>query len=220
MYSTNYVITDCMKNEIWRDIPGWSYEASNKGRIRRKAGKDAAGRYRPLKVLNPAGPRGNFSLRDKPRRKQMSIAPCILLVFVGPPPVGKPLACHKDDNTYNNRLGNLYWGSHKDNSDDAIRNGKFTPEIVEKRLSYAFKKGHTPHNKGKAPSQATRDKISKKLTGNIIPDNVKAKLSVSGKQSWIDNPRIWITDGFRNSRIPKNSPPPYGWCVGYSRVSR
>lgn len=50
----------------------------------------------------------------------------VLLCFVGPPPEGKPMGLHEDDNKTNNTPTNLYWGTHKQNMQDAMRNGKTT----------------------------------------------------------------------------------------------
>jgi hypothetical protein len=46
----------------------------------------------------------------------------VLEAFVGPRPEGL-LGCHKDDNPANNNIKNLYWGTAKQNTADAIRNG-------------------------------------------------------------------------------------------------
>lgn len=43
--------------------------------------------------------------------------------FLGPRPAKpKHLVCHRDDDKLNNRLANLYWGTHADNARDAARN--------------------------------------------------------------------------------------------------
>jgi transposase len=47
----------------------------------------------------------------------------ILTVFVGPQPPGLE-ACHRNDCRFDNRLDNLYWGTRKQNAEDALRNGK------------------------------------------------------------------------------------------------
>ncbi len=36
------------------------------------------------------------------------------------------VGCHRDDNTSNNRLDNLRWDTHKNNSQDAISNNRYT----------------------------------------------------------------------------------------------
>lgn len=45
-------------------------------------------------------------------------------LFHGPPPAGKPLACHRNDVKLDNRAENLYWGDWSENLDDSVRNGR------------------------------------------------------------------------------------------------
>jgi len=50
----------------------------------------------------------------------------VLEAFVGPRPDGL-VGCHKDDNTTNNAVENLYWGSESQNTHDRCRkNNKLT----------------------------------------------------------------------------------------------
>jgi hypothetical protein len=64
------------------------------------------------------------TLKHDNKHWTISLHRLMLLVFIGPPPKGKEEACHKDDNPRNNCLSNLYWGSHDDNEDDKVRNGR------------------------------------------------------------------------------------------------
>lgn len=41
-----------------------------------------------------------------------------------PNPLNKPCVCHKDSNRENNRVNNLYWGTYKENSQQASMEGK------------------------------------------------------------------------------------------------
>ena len=63
----------------------------------------------------------------------------ILETFVGKKPHPKYECCHKNDNRDDNRVENLYWGTHAQNMADAGRNGraycptkKMTPELIQK----------------------------------------------------------------------------------------
>ena len=56
-------------------------------------------------------------------RRYRTVHRLVCEAFHGPPPEGKPLACHKDGDTLNNRADNLYWGSPEDNMQDALRHG-------------------------------------------------------------------------------------------------
>jgi len=46
-------------------------------------------------------------------------------------PIEKNLVCHRDGNSINNRLDNLYWGNSKDNTEDDYRNGALKRGILE-----------------------------------------------------------------------------------------
>lgn len=45
-------------------------------------------------------------------------------LFIGPCPVGKDRVLHDDGNPANNRVGNLKWGTQKENMEDMVRHGR------------------------------------------------------------------------------------------------
>ncbi len=118
--------------EEWRTVPGWDqYEVSNKGRLRRK-GRKPSGEYHykgrlitwiEPKLLTGYGPRGYVTLEQNGFKKRTTIAPLVLLAFVGPPPSHKHVSRHLDDRPNNNVLTNLRWGTRKQNRADSVRNG-------------------------------------------------------------------------------------------------
>lgn len=55
--------------------------------------------------------------------KYYTVHQLVAFNFIGPRPDGM-LVCHKDDNTMNNYVGNLYYGTPKDNTHDKLVNGK------------------------------------------------------------------------------------------------
>jgi hypothetical protein len=57
-------------------------------------------------------------------KRRVMLAALILETFVGPAPVGKPWALHKDGDPGNNALDNLYWGTPAENSADMVRHGR------------------------------------------------------------------------------------------------
>lgn len=57
------------------------------------------------------------------RPTNVPIHRAVLLAWVGPPPPGKPLALHRNDDSWDNRVENLYWGNLHDNEDDRRTNG-------------------------------------------------------------------------------------------------
>ena len=117
--------------EQWREIPGYKdyYEVSNRGRVRsldRRVWKGVKG-WHPLrgKILrggkHPYGyPQFGLSQHGKVRRR--AAHKLVLEAFVGPCPEGLE-ACHRDGDPTNNRLKNLYWGTHSENVKDAVRHG-------------------------------------------------------------------------------------------------
>jgi hypothetical protein len=62
----------------------------------------------------------------------------VALGFYGLPPYGKPNALHKDDIKSNNFYKNIYWGSHKENQADRIKNGNmaYAEKHFASKLTY------------------------------------------------------------------------------------
>lgn len=104
--------------EIWKVVPSHpAYEVSNFGQIRS-----------PRKVLKPSKGHGGYlqvclSFGNKPKPYQIHIL--VNTLFNGPKPNSESMTLHRDDNKDNCRADNLYWGTHKENTEDAIRNGKY-----------------------------------------------------------------------------------------------
>jgi hypothetical protein len=48
-------------------------------------------------------------------KKNYAVARLVCEAFHGPPPPGKPNCLHGDEDALNNRPGNLYWGTQKEN---------------------------------------------------------------------------------------------------------
>ena len=96
---------------MWKPIPGHSgYEASRRGQIRNAETKH---------VLRPMWT-GKKAIRQYAtvvlHGKQVKVHRAVLMAHVGLPPRGRPYALHRDDNTRNNALSNLQWGSPTDNA--------------------------------------------------------------------------------------------------------
>jgi len=67
----------------------------------------------------------------KNKRRRAYVHTLVLTTFVGPRPSTSYMCCHRDDNSYNNHLDNLYWGTMCDNAADHKRNGKVVPISVD-----------------------------------------------------------------------------------------
>jgi len=119
-------ITTCESaNEEWREVPGYlAYEVSNFGRVRRR--KSARG-WGAGHILRPAAARGGHLyviLSDGKSTRKQYVHRLVALAFVGPEPHPGAFVLHRDDIPTNNSPGNLYWGTHAQNVEDAKLNRK------------------------------------------------------------------------------------------------
>jgi hypothetical protein len=167
-----------MNSFKYRDVPGfpgYRVGVSVDGKVVVESNKKkgnwidkSIGEWRQMKVSKHK--RGEYmlvTLIHEGKYTTFMLHRLVLLCFVGPPPKGKPLALHDDDNKMNNHPDNLYWGTHAQNMRDAIRNGKVTKgeingcvrlsedqveEIIRlraeegvgsRRLARQFRTGHT-----------------------------------------------------------------------------
>lgn len=118
--------------EEWRPVPGYEglYEVSNLGRVRshdrwvlRGFGRKALWKGRILKPR--LGSKGHLfvTLYNEDNGSHRSVHRLVAEAFL-PNPEALPVARHLDDDKENNRLDNLSWGTFRDNSQDALRNGR------------------------------------------------------------------------------------------------
>lgn len=119
--------------EQWLPIPNWerAYEVSDQGRVRslgvavRARGGSLA--FRPGRVLagvvkRPSG-RVQVSLSRGPSdRVSAQVSVLVARAFLGTPPKGAVVA-HRNDNSADNRLRNLYYATPAENYRDSLRNG-------------------------------------------------------------------------------------------------
>ncbi len=100
--------------EIWNPIPGYEgqYEASNQGRVRSNK-----------KILAACNVSGGYKAVSLGKNNSKLIHRLVAAAFLGPAPSGKQLVLHSNGDRYDNRLSNLRYGSHKDNSADAKLHG-------------------------------------------------------------------------------------------------
>lgn len=119
-------------DEQWKTIPGHKpYEACDLGKIRN-------GKTRRILRAFLTGHRKKQYLTIRVSRTKMAqVHKLVLLAFVDEKPDGQ-YGLHKDDNSLNNNLSNLYWGTARDNAFDRIKNGLFTPMKGEKNGNTKF----------------------------------------------------------------------------------
>lgn len=125
--------------EIWAPVPGLAdlYEVSDQGRVRAVSRKVTirtkdgrwSDRVLPTKVLRQAvNRRGHRRVMlgwvtgGWRQKRHAYVHSLVLAAFRGPRTEGL-LVCHRNDRKNDNRLSNLYYGTRKDNAQDALRNG-------------------------------------------------------------------------------------------------
>ncbi len=99
--------------EQWAKIPGWPYEVSNAGEIRRNG--------RTLKPTIRDG-YSQICLVDGTRRLCTCINRLMLIAFVSLPTNGQQ-SRHLNGDRQDNRLCNLVWGTAQENIDDRDHHG-------------------------------------------------------------------------------------------------
>jgi len=123
--------------ESWKPIPGWEtfYEVSDAGRVRSLTRTiwvpNPKGVVAPRtfqgRVLTPALCANRYSgvqlSRPGGRPKHYLVQHLVAAAF-RPRPTGATTLRHLNDQPRDNRVENLAWGSSRDNTHDAIRNGR------------------------------------------------------------------------------------------------
>ena len=113
---------------IWKTIDNWPYEVSDCGAVRR------IGNAKCLVPMRQGEKRRQYnvvSLCDRGHQIRRKVHILVLEAFVGRRPLGM-LGLHKDDDSTNDSLINLYWGTPADNANDArYTNSKLTQDQVE-----------------------------------------------------------------------------------------
>ena len=101
------------KRERWKQIPGFDYEVSDYGRVRKITG-EVVNLHKTSRVSTRAYLTVN--LRRGPNDwVHLLVANLVAEAFVGPRPPGKEVN-HKDLNKQNNYWKNLEWLTHQENA--------------------------------------------------------------------------------------------------------
>jgi len=120
----------------WVEVPGWPYEVSNSGTVRRKGGR----------VLTPmmTGAKGNqyeTVLLCKPGvQRSVKVHRLVAEVFIGPVPPESPYVLHRDGNRRNNRPSNLRYGTQSDNMRDARKHHQHKHKLSLKQVAQVRKR--------------------------------------------------------------------------------
>lgn len=148
--------------EEWKSIPeDCRYEVSSLGRARRLV--NVAGHLPGILPLKLSDPDKYYYIWVK--GKSRMIHHLVLELFSSPRPEGL-YALHKNDDKYDNKFSNLYWGTDEDNKRDAVRNGRIGSESHKRAISIHNKEYYKTHPNpmtGKTHTQEIRNGISEKL---------------------------------------------------------
>lgn len=120
--------------ESWRAVPGWEglYEVSDLGRVRslsRVVGGPHGDGTRTLRERFLRTPLDDerypqVSLHRDGSQRSYRVHELMLAAFVGPAPFPRAHGRHLNDESSDNRIENLAWGTGQENAYDAIRNGR------------------------------------------------------------------------------------------------
>ena len=107
-------------SEIWRPVEGFSkYQVSNLGRVKG-----------PKCILKPGTHSQGYLLvtlmTDNNAKKVITVHILVCTAFHGPKPFPRAVVRHKNHVKSDNREDNLHWGTHIDNAQDDILDGRKT----------------------------------------------------------------------------------------------
>ena len=111
--------------EIWKPVPvqefAHAYEVSSHGNVRRIGNIENA---KPMRTgsKRPGAQRSKARFSTKPRC-DVEIGALVLEAFVSVRPQGA-VVMHLNDDTADNRIGNVKWGTLSDNARDCARKGR------------------------------------------------------------------------------------------------
>lgn len=116
--------------EEWQVISDFErYEISNFGRVRNREKGHFIQPWKTNRTPRPGRPKKHYlavSLFRSGGKKcgyKQKLHRLLLTTFVREPKEGE-IACHRNDNSFDNRLENLYWGTPKQNTHEMIKNGR------------------------------------------------------------------------------------------------
>ena len=153
------------KDRIWKDVIGYEglYQISNYGEIKSYEIVDSLGRVRPSTILKYSYDKDGYAhcnLSCNGKHRKYTVHRLVATAFI-PNTENKPTIDHINGDKTDNRVSNLRWATHKENSNN--ENTKVT--------------GENHHNYGKITPIEVREKISKSNLGKTFTSEQKLKMS-------------------------------------------
>ena len=123
-----------LPGEEWRRIKGCSlYSVSNMGRVRAESyekwySDSRRFQFYPTHIM-AQGKNGNYLIvslvNDMGNTKSYRVNRLVLEAFTDNPQ-NLPDACHRNENSFDNRLVNLYWGTRKENLNSSLHRARIS----------------------------------------------------------------------------------------------
>ena len=149
-----------LEGEIWKPVEGYedAYHVSNMGRVKslaREITHPTGTAWKKAKILSYKRRKqsaAQIMFRLDCESKTLSVARLVLNAFVGAPIGHANFALHKDGDSMNNRLDNLFWGTPAQNIENVYARGngiegskssscRLTPtQVLEIRDKYVYGK--------------------------------------------------------------------------------
>lgn len=129
------------QNRVFRDnIPGYpGYYVSDRGKVYSRWDTNGKGilrkRYHKKALILKDGRYHVRLSQPGMGTTRWQVSRLVALVYI-PNPDNKPYVCHKDNNPLNNSSINLYWGTHKENMEQMVRDGKSSKLCGKDHPSY------------------------------------------------------------------------------------
>lgn len=161
-----------MQKIEWREVVGTMYKVSNTGLVMGPRGK----------VLTPmrTGAKRQGSQRSKVRlsstpRDDRDVARLVLEAFVGPRPTGY-VVMHLDDDSTNNCVDNLKWGTRRENVHDSIHKSRHGTQRITPSDALAILR----MRESGAPGASVA--VMYNISMQRVCDIFKGRVAVIGKQ--------------------------------------
>jgi hypothetical protein len=109
--------------ERWADVPGWPYQVSDLGRVRRAAAGKSTHAGRIIREGAKSARYRKVCLHRKPHRRTAHVHRLVACAFLRAPPFEGAQVNHKNGDKLDNRVANLEWVTPRQNTVHAMDAG-------------------------------------------------------------------------------------------------